>query len=363
MGNAMDPATTPATQRALVIDDKDQAVIWAEAPCPKLPPDQVLLRTEAVGLNPSDTKMRGSFVTPFATLGADYAGTVVAVGSDVNDVKIGDRVCGAQNEMCALTPEWGAFGEYNVTRGRMWMKIPDSWSTEAAASLPVGISTSGIALRLLGLPLPDKMVPKPVTVLVYGGSTATATIAMQMMRLSGIVPIATCSPKNFDLAKKNGAAEVFDYHDKDLVEKIRTYTKGNLKYVLDCITNVESTTVSFAAIGRAGGKYVSLDPFPEHAASRKVVKTDWVVGPLIFGEGSTWPEPWGRPGSEELRDFGVELWGVAQKLVQEGKLHHHPLRVLDGGLENISQGMELVRSKKLSGEKVVVRFRGASEQT
>lgn len=100
---------------------------------------------------------------------------------------------------------------------------------------------------------------------------------------------------------------------------------------------------------------MSLDPFAEHAATRKVVKTDWVVGPLIFGEGSTWPAPWGRPESEDLRQFGVEVWQVAQKLVEEGKLIHHPLRVLEGGLESVIQGMDLVRSKKVSGEKVVVR--------
>lgn len=245
MANSAGTVAPPATQRAVVVNDKDEVVIRDQAPCPELPSDQVLVRTYVVGLNPSDTKMRGPFVTPFATLGADYAGTVVAVGPDVTNVNVGDRVCGAQNEMCALTPAWGAFGEYNVTRGRMWMKVPDSWSTEAAASLPVGISTAGIALRLLGLPLPNKPISKPATVLVYGGSTATATIAMQMMRLyartlpvsadvvhditdiwtfecdsSGLVPIATCSPKHFDLVKKNGAEEVFDYHDKDLAEKI-----------------------------------------------------------------------------------------------------------------------------------------------
>lgn len=183
MGTSAGMTAAPATQRALVVDDKDEVVIRNEAPCPQLPADQVLVRTEAVGLNPSDTKMRGPFVTPFATLGADYAGTVIAVGSEVTGITVGDRVCGAQNEMCALTPAWGAFGEYNVTRGKMWMKVPGSWSNEAAASIPVGISTAGLALRLLGLPLPTKPAPKPLYVLVYGGSTATATIAMQLMRL------------------------------------------------------------------------------------------------------------------------------------------------------------------------------------
>lgn len=136
----------------------------------------------------------------------------------------------------------------------------------------------------------------------------------------------------------------------------RTYTKNNLRYALDCITNVESTTLCFAAIGRAGGRYVSLNPFPEHAATRKMVTADWTLGPTIFGEGSTWPAPYGRPGSEKDRAFGEELWRVAARLVEDGKIVHHPLRVIPGGFEAIKQGMELVRTGQLSGEKVVVKL-------
>ncbi|KAL1884001.1 hypothetical protein Daus18300_000110 [Diaporthe australafricana] len=96
----------PATQRALVVDDKDEVVILNKAPCPQLPADQVLVRTEAVGLNPSDTKMRGPFVTPFATLGADYAGTVMAVGSEVIGIKVGDR--GQDVDESARLVEYGS---------------------------------------------------------------------------------------------------------------------------------------------------------------------------------------------------------------------------------------------------------------
>ncbi|KAK1687771.1 alcohol dehydrogenase GroES-like domain-containing protein [Colletotrichum godetiae] len=347
---------SPTTQKAIVVNDKDEVIIWDEAPCPKIPADQVMVRVEAVGLNPSDTKMRGAFATKFGILGADFAGTVVAVGDGVDDIAVGDRVFGAQNEMYGTTPERGAFCEYAVTRGKMWAKIPESWSTEAAASLPVGVSTAGIAMKLLGLPLPGQEVAKPAPVLVYGASAATATIAMQMLKLSGLDPIAICSPKNFDLAKRNNAVEVFDRNDKELAKKIKTYTKGNLKYALDCITTVESTALCYAAIGRGGGKYVSLDPWQQHAATRKVVTADFTVGPRIFGEGCTWPEPYKSDPSEELRVFGVSVWETVEKLVYEGNLQHHPLRVLDGGFEAILAGMEMVRNKALSGEKVVVRM-------
>ncbi|KAK9774857.1 putative Alcohol dehydrogenase GroES-like domain-containing protein [Seiridium cardinale] len=346
----------PRTQTAIVINEKDEVVIRNDAPCPKLPPDQVMVRVQAVGLNPSDTKMRGDFAASRGILGADFAGFVVKVGEQVADIKIGDRVCGAQNEMYGTTPEKGAFCTYCVTRGKMWMKIPESWSFEAAASLPVGLSTAGLAMNLLGLPLPYQPPARDAFVLVYGASTATATIAMQMLKLSGLTPLGVCSPRNFDLARKNYAAEVFDRRDAQLAQKIKSYTKGNLKYVLDCITTVESTATCFAAIGRGGGKYVSLDPWPQHAAQRKVVTTDFTVGPRIFGEGCTWPEPYKSEPSDVVRDFGITVWEAAEKMIRNGQLQHHPLRVLDAGFDAILAGMDLVRNKSLSGEKVVVRL-------
>lgn len=205
-----------------------------------------------------------------------------------------------------------------------------------------------------------------------------------------MIPIAVCSPRNFSLARSNGAEKVFDRHDKECAQKIvsscflyppslthsicdssspvnktypltnditqKSYTKNNLKYALDCITSVESTILCFAAIGRAGGKYVSLDPWQDHVATRKVVKCDFTVGPRVFGEGCTWPTPYGSEPDEELKEFGVDLWEVARKLVADGKLKNHPLRVLDGGFEAIMAGMELIRDKKLSGEKIIVRM-------
>lgn len=176
--------TLPATQRAIVATADGIPLINDGAPCPTLRPDQVFVRTEAVAINPSDTKMKGAFVTPSGLLGADYAGTVLAIGSDIKDVAVGDRVCGAQYAMHAQMPDRGAFGQYNVTNGKVYLKLPSTISTEEGASLAVGICTAGLAINALGLPLPGTQPPKkPWTVLVYGGSTATGTILIQLLKL------------------------------------------------------------------------------------------------------------------------------------------------------------------------------------
>ena len=81
-----------------------------------------------------------------------------------------------------------------------------------------------------------------------------------------------------------------------------------------------------------------------------------MLGPTIFGDGCTWPSPYGRASDPVLRQFGVALWGIAQDLMDKGKLQHHPLRVLDGGLETVLDGMEIVKKGAVSGEKIVVRL-------
>ena len=175
--------TPPTTQCAIVVDAGDDVRIRDDTPFPPLQKDEFLVRTEAWAINPSDTKMRGDFVTPGAMLGCDYAGTVVARGPDTTGVEIGDRVCGVQHEMNAKSPYRAAFGMYNISTGPYWMKLPNSITTEGGATMSAAIGTAGLALKLLGLPLPDAPVQKPMHILVYGGGTATATIAIQLLKL------------------------------------------------------------------------------------------------------------------------------------------------------------------------------------
>lgn len=129
-----------------------------------------------------------------------------------------------------------------------------------------------------------------------------------------------------------------------------------MQYALDCITTVESTAACYAAIGRGGGKYVALNVFSRQAANRQAVAADWILGPTIFGQGSTWPPPYGRNASQEVEQFGTKLFSIAQSLLEQGKLKHHPLRILDGGLEGALDGLKMVEEGNVSAEKIVVRF-------
>lgn len=175
----------PQYRRAIVVDSTDSTHSIRDdvlLPAPK--PDEFIVRTDAVAINPSDLKMRGPFVVSGGILGIDCAGTVISVGSNVTDLEPGGRVCGPQHSMHAHTPHHGAFTDYAVCSGKVWMKVPESMSIEGAASLGAGISTAGLGIKLLGLPLPDAPISqeKKVYVLVYGGATATGTLAIQLLK-------------------------------------------------------------------------------------------------------------------------------------------------------------------------------------
>ena len=89
--------------------------------------------------------------------------------------------------MHSPTPRVGAFAEYVGAIDVVLMKVPDHMSFEQAASLGTGIGTMGLALfHNLQVPrYPTKPATEERTVLVYGGSTASGTIALQLLKLSG----------------------------------------------------------------------------------------------------------------------------------------------------------------------------------
>lgn len=98
----------------------------------------------------------------------------------------GDTNCTFLSQaMHNLSPRVGAYAEYVGGVDVGIMKIPDDWSFEEASSLGIGIATVGLALfHNLQVPgYPDKPAAEPKTVLVYGGSTAAGTLALQMLRL------------------------------------------------------------------------------------------------------------------------------------------------------------------------------------
>jgi len=174
----------PSNMQAIKSISNGKAEI-KEVPLPQMRDDYILVKVNAVALNPTDWKHIDYLAHENSTVGCDYAGTVVEVGSAVTKkFSKGDRIAGFAHGTSATREEDGTFAEYAMVKGDIQIKIPDNISDEEASTLGVGISTVGQGLyQSLKLPLPSSPSKVPIWVLVYGGSTATGSLAIQFAKL------------------------------------------------------------------------------------------------------------------------------------------------------------------------------------
>ncbi|KAF2801093.1 GroES-like protein [Melanomma pulvis-pyrius CBS 109.77] len=338
-----------STRRAVVVKAPNVAEV-NNVPLPKLRDDYIIIKTKAVALNPTDWKFLGKGPVG-AISGCDYSGVVEEVGKAVTvPFKVGDKVAGFVRGADDSNHENGAFATTIIAKGGIQAKIPENVSFEDAATLGVGITTVGQGLyQSLGLPLLPATVQEPTSILIYGASTATGTIAVQFAKLSGLEVITTSSPHNFDLLKKLGADQVFDYKEPDVGAKIRKATNDNLTFVFDTISELGSPEISAAALSSKGGSYSSI--LPVEKFPRDDVSTGFTLAYTAIGE--HFSESF--PASQTDYEFAVKFWKVAGDLLNSGKLKTHPAEVRPGGLEGIAQGLKDLKDGKVSGVKLVYK--------
>ena len=167
---------------------------------------------------------------------------------------------------------------------------------------------------------------------------------------AGFRPIATSSPSNFDLVTRFGAEQVFDYHSSTCADDIRRYTRNQLSYALDCVTEAETTQLCYTALGRAGGRYVAVEPFRESIAQTRAstVQPSWFNVMTIWGRKVVLGGEFGREASPEDRAFAA-----VQTIMDRGAVSTHPVKVMPGSFGGVVQGVSRIRSQPPSGYKLV----------
>jgi NADPH:quinone reductase-like Zn-dependent oxidoreductase len=209
-------------------------------PAPYTPPGagEIVVRVRAAAVNPMDrlTQSVGDLITPYLrypfVLGSDVAGEVAEVGGGVTRFRVGDRVLGhaVGSDKARNRAAEGAFQTYAVLPAHMASPLPDALTFEAAAVLPLGLSTAACGLfqkDFLALNAPSATPHRTAqAVLVWGGSTSVGSNAIQLAVAAGYDVIATASPHNFDYVRRLGASKVFDYRSKSVVADVVTALRG-----------------------------------------------------------------------------------------------------------------------------------------
>ncbi|KAF1994670.1 GroES-like protein [Amniculicola lignicola CBS 123094] len=352
----------PTLRKAIVQDEHGKGMV-SDIPIPELPHGMVLVQTKAVAINPVDYKMGAAFPAQGTVVGSDFAGTIVAIADGTEtDLSLGDLVCGVSNGSNPAAPSNGGFATYLRTYPSLLIRMDptaDDLAIEQVTGLGLALSTCTLAFwdaDALDLPgTPDEPFKTKIPILVYGGSTATGTIAIQLLKLSGFEPIATCSPRNFDLVRGCGASAVFDYVDPDTPAAIKQHTGGRLKYVLDCISDAHSVDVCFAAIARTGGRYASLELVPDDLlARRRAVKPSFVMAYEISGEGTPFPGGYGKPPAPRKKELCGRFFLVYTRLLSQGKLRMYRKKRLRDGFEGILEGLAALQDGSMMVSKMVV---------
>lgn len=198
--------------------------------------------------------------------------------------------------------------------------------------------------------------PPGPSVLIYGGTTATGMMALQLARLSGCRVLTTCSPRNFQLVKALGAHEAFDYHDAEgCGPAIRAATDDGLLYCLDCVAADSSHRICAEALTSRGSgvaRYTASlpvgDKFP-----RRDVRHGWTSGYSAFGEGTHLPGPLHDANASDL-EFAARFWKLAAALLCQDRIRLGPLVHLRyGGLQGVPEGLSELKSGSVAAGKLV----------
>lgn len=184
---------------------------------------KILVKVHAWGMNPCDSFLQATalpFVKYPVILGQDVAGTVEAVAPGTpaaSRFAVGDRVF-------AFTAGNNGFQDHVPIDYTLVARIPEGVAYRDAVVFPLCITTSSFSLfgkDYLRLEFPRLGAPaRGRSVLVWGGSSAAGSNAIQLAAGAGYSVVTTCSPQNFDYVKGLGADKAFDYRSATVVEDV-----------------------------------------------------------------------------------------------------------------------------------------------
>lgn len=241
-----------------------EVLTLVELPVPTPKPDEAIVQIKAAGVNFIDVYFReGRYPAPLPFInGQEAAGIVTAVGSEVNDVKPGDRV--------AYTGVRGSYAEYAAVPADRLIAIPDQVDFEtAAAAMLQGMTAHYLSHSTYPIQRGD-------TVLIHAAAGGVGALLVQMAKRLGARVIGTVgNAEKAQRARAAGADEVIIYSEQDFETETKRLTNnegvhvvydGVGKATFDKDLNILRTRGYLVLFGGASGE---VPPFPLSQLSQK----------------------------------------------------------------------------------------------
>ena len=201
-----------------------------EVPTPLAGAGQVLVKVQAIGVNPVETYQRSgsnpAIQLPW-TPGMDAAGLVEAVGAGVTELQCGDRVYTSDTVT-------GSYAEFVLCDQSSVHRLPANLSFQQGAAINIPYATAYRALHHRARALAGEVV------LIHGASGGVGIAATQMARAAGLSVIGTAgTDAGRKLVAEQGAHHVVDHRDSGYLEQILQLTGGRgVDIILEMLANV-----------------------------------------------------------------------------------------------------------------------------
>ncbi|TYJ26194.1 hypothetical protein E1A91_A07G102700v1 [Gossypium mustelinum] len=235
------------------------ALKHVEVPIPTPNKDEILLKLDAISLNPVDWKIQEGVLRPFLPRkfpcipASDVAGEVVKIGPGVTNFKAGDKVVAMHHHFTG-----GGLAEYAVAKENLTVARPPEVSTAEGAGLPVAGLTAHQALsQAAGVKLDGS--GQQVNLLITAASGGVGHYAVQLAKLGNTHVTATCGARNLDFVKSLGADEVLDYKTPDGAA-LKSPSGRKYDAVIHCAAGIPWST--FEPNLSSNGKVIDITPGP-----------------------------------------------------------------------------------------------------
>ncbi|WP_456275311.1 quinone oxidoreductase family protein [Bacillus sp. AK128] len=243
----------------------------ADVEIPSIQPREILIKVDATSVNYADIKARngqkGAGNPPFIP-GLDATGVIEEVGSEVSELKVGQRVISF--------PHSGTYSEYVVASELLAFEIPDSISVELAAGAPIVSFLSYTLLADLA------KIEKGDTVVVHSAAGGVGSTAVQFAKLLGAGKVigTVGNMAKAEIAFEAGADHVFSYEEGSFSDEVNAITGGTgADIILDSMAgNVTAQSLECLApygrlinFGNSSGKAGVFNTSDVHASCRSVI--------------------------------------------------------------------------------------------
>ena len=321
-----------------------EALVDIELDTPVAQGHDLLVRVQAISVNPVDTKIRNN-VNPennqWKTLGWDAVGVVEAIGGQVSQFKVGDEVwyAGALNRQ-------GSNSELQLVDERIVGHKPKTLEATEAAALPLtAITAWEMLFDRLQVP---KVAPENTTILVIGGAGGVGSITIQLLKqLTNLTIITTASrTETKEWVKQLGADYVLD-HRQPLTGQIKQLGLNAPLYVFSTTQTDQHLSDIVELIAPQGHfgliddpEQLDIKPFKSKSVS---VHWEFMFTRSMF--------------QTEDMEKQSELLNEVSKLVDEGKIKTTVSQVLSPiNAENLKRVHQQIESGTTKGKIVLHRF-------